>query len=93
MGLAVQVYWLLLAHTQDFPKEKYAEELRDRCEEAALDGYWVRCMKPALRSTTQGARSSPEQHHSSMSHASTGRRSRPSEIRGYPTAPSAASTS
>ena len=41
MGLSAQVYWLLLAYTQDFPKEKYAEELRDRCEEAALDGYWV----------------------------------------------------
>ena len=38
----LQVYWLLLAYTQDFPKEKYAEELRDRCEEAAMDGYWVR---------------------------------------------------
>ena len=45
------MYWLLLAYTQDFPKEKYAEELRDRCEEAALDGYWVRgssdtCSRP-----------------------------------------------
>ena len=37
-----QVYWLVMATTQDHPRDTYAEELRDRCEQAALDGYWVR---------------------------------------------------
>lgn len=36
-----QVYWLLLAMSQDQPKNTHIAELRDRCERAALEGYWV----------------------------------------------------
>jgi len=36
-----QVYWLLLAISQDRPKNTYVAELRDQCERAALEGYWV----------------------------------------------------
>ena len=38
----VQTYWLLLAVSQDQPKNKYVAELRDCCERAALEGSWVR---------------------------------------------------
>ena len=46
-----QVYWLLLAISQDNPKNKHAAEMRDRCERAALEGFWVRaCARaPPLR--------------------------------------------
>ncbi len=37
-----QVYWLLLAISQDNPKNRHAAEMRDRCERAALEGFWVR---------------------------------------------------
>jgi hypothetical protein len=37
----VQTYWLLLAISQDQPKNKHIAEARDRCEQAALEGYWV----------------------------------------------------
>jgi hypothetical protein len=37
----LQVYWLVLAHTQDHPDDKYATEFRDACERAAVEGYWV----------------------------------------------------
>jgi len=40
---AVQTYWLLLAVSQDQPKNKYVAELRDCCERAALEGSWVCC--------------------------------------------------
>lgn len=40
--LVVQTYWLLLAVSQDQPKNKYVAELRDCCERAALEGSWVR---------------------------------------------------
>lgn len=36
-----QVYWLLLAISQDQAKNIYVAELRDQCERAALEGYWV----------------------------------------------------
>ena len=48
---AMQTYWLLLAISQDQPKNKYVAELRDRCERAALEGYWVR---PLLHSSGLG---------------------------------------
>ena len=38
----MQVYWLLLAISQDQTKNTYVAELRDQCERAALEGYWVR---------------------------------------------------
>ena len=37
----MQTYWLLLAVSQDQPKNKYVAELRDCCERAALEGSWV----------------------------------------------------
>lgn len=37
----MQVYWLLLAISQDQLKNTYVAELRDQCERAALEGYWV----------------------------------------------------
>ena len=48
-----QVYWLLLAYTQDHPKDRNVIELRDRCEQAAMEGYWVslRTMHSAAPST------------------------------------------
>ena len=39
---ALQVYWLLLTISQDQVKNTYVAELRDQCERAALEGYWVR---------------------------------------------------
>ena len=38
----VQVNWLLLALVQDNPKSKHVEQLKERCEKAALEGKWVR---------------------------------------------------
>ena len=38
----LQVYWLLLAISQDQLKNNYVAELRNQCERAALEGYWVR---------------------------------------------------
>ncbi|KAK9814469.1 hypothetical protein WJX72_006450 [[Myrmecia] bisecta] len=40
LRIAVKVYWLLLAISQDHPKNKYVADLRDKCERAALEGYW-----------------------------------------------------
>ena len=40
--IVVQVYWLLLTISQDQVKNTYVAELRDQCERAALEGYWVR---------------------------------------------------
>ncbi|KAK9837506.1 hypothetical protein WJX81_007387 [Elliptochloris bilobata] len=40
LRIAVKVYWLLLAISQDNPKSKHAAEMRDRCERAALEGFW-----------------------------------------------------
>lgn len=59
---AVQVHWMMLAYTQDHPRDTYAEDLRDRCEQAALDGYWVRpgCAAPYfLRRGTKRLASGP----------------------------------
>jgi hypothetical protein len=36
-----QTYWLLLAISQDQPRNKHIAAVRDRCEMAALEGYWV----------------------------------------------------
>ena len=44
----LQTYWLLLAVSQDQPKNKYVAELRDCCERAALEGSWVRTSAAAL---------------------------------------------
>ncbi len=48
----MQTYWLLLAVSQDQPKNKYVAELRDCCERAALEGSWVREL-PCLPSACQ----------------------------------------
>lgn len=47
LRIAVKTYWLLLAIAQDQPKNKYVENLKDRCEQAALEGYW----EPPFRDT------------------------------------------
>lgn len=47
LRLAVKVYWLVLAHTQDHPNDKYAAEFRDACERAAVEGYWEPPFKDA----------------------------------------------
>ena len=41
MSATLQVYWLLAAIAQDYPKNKHVAELRDHCERAALTGSWV----------------------------------------------------
>lgn len=38
----LQTYWLLLAISQDQPRNKHVAAVRDRCEQAALEGFWVR---------------------------------------------------
>lgn len=35
-----QTYWLLLAISQDLPKDAHVAALRDACEQAALQGHW-----------------------------------------------------
>ncbi len=47
---APQVYWLLLAISQDNPKNRHAADMRDKCERAALEGFWVRgpCTRACL---------------------------------------------
>ncbi|GAB4820846.1 hypothetical protein N2152v2_007892 [Parachlorella kessleri] len=35
-----RTYWLLLAISQDQQRNKHISSLRDRCEQAALNGYW-----------------------------------------------------
>lgn len=37
----LQVFWLVLAFTQDHPGDRYSVEFRDACERAAVEGYWV----------------------------------------------------
>ena len=46
-GVGMQTYWLLLAVSQDQPKNKYVAELRDCCERAALEGSWVCQLQPS----------------------------------------------
>lgn len=36
----LQAYWLLLAISQDHPKDAHVVALRDACEQAALEGHW-----------------------------------------------------
>ncbi|KAL4540940.1 hypothetical protein Ndes2526B_g05495 [Nannochloris sp. 'desiccata'] len=40
LRVAVKTYWLLLAISQDNPLNKNVAALRDRCEQAALEGHW-----------------------------------------------------
>ncbi|BDA49060.1 probable phosphatidylinositol 4-kinase beta [Coccomyxa sp. Obi] len=47
LRFAVKTYWILLAISQDQPKNKYVSDLRDRCERAALEGSW----EPPFRET------------------------------------------
>ena len=41
LAVAAQVFWLVLAFTQDHPGDRYSVEFRDACERAAVEGYWV----------------------------------------------------
>lgn len=61
---APQVYWLLLAISQDNPKNRHAADMRDKCERAALEGFWVRgpCTRACL-SCRCGADRQKVQHH------------------------------
>ena len=54
-ALCVQVYWLLNAIAQDHPKLKGAAELRDSCEQAALEGYWVRRLQGVWQAHAAGS--------------------------------------
>lgn len=40
LRLAVKTYWLLLAISQDQPRNTHVAQLRDWCEQAALEGHW-----------------------------------------------------
>lgn len=40
LRIAVKTYWLLLAISQDNPRNRHVSTLRDRCEQAALEGHW-----------------------------------------------------
>ncbi|PRW56340.1 phophatdylinositol 4-kinase [Chlorella sorokiniana] len=40
LRIAVKTYWLLLAISQDQPKNTHVAALRDACEQAALEGHW-----------------------------------------------------
>ncbi|KAK2076370.1 hypothetical protein QBZ16_000895 [Prototheca wickerhamii] len=40
LRIAVKTYWLLLAISQDNPTDTHVIALRDRCEQAALEGTW-----------------------------------------------------
>jgi hypothetical protein len=40
LRIAVKTYWLLLAISQDNPQNANVAALRDRCEQAALEGHW-----------------------------------------------------
>ncbi|KAK9865441.1 hypothetical protein WJX84_000186 [Apatococcus fuscideae] len=40
LRVACKVYWLLLAISQDQPRNRHVADLRDACELAALNGYW-----------------------------------------------------
>ncbi|KAL4457452.1 hypothetical protein ABPG75_012317 [Micractinium tetrahymenae] len=40
LRIAVKAYWLLLAISQDHPKDAQVVALRDACEQAALEGHW-----------------------------------------------------
>jgi len=37
----LQTYWLLLAISEDNPRDEHVSMLRDACEQAALEGHWV----------------------------------------------------
>ncbi|RMZ54893.1 hypothetical protein APUTEX25_000410, partial [Auxenochlorella protothecoides] len=40
LRIAIKTYWLLLAISQDNPHDLHVIALRDRCEQAALEGTW-----------------------------------------------------
>ena len=40
LRIAVKTYWLLLAISQDLPKDTHVVAFRDACEQAALEGHW-----------------------------------------------------
>ena len=40
LHVAVKTYWLLLAISQDNPRNTHVAGLRDRCEQAGLEGHW-----------------------------------------------------
>ncbi|GMH36264.1 hypothetical protein BSKO_04132 [Bryopsis sp. KO-2023] len=40
LRIAVKVFWLFRAICQDQPKNRHAHDMRDKCERAALNGYW-----------------------------------------------------
>ena len=40
LRIAVKTYWLLLAISQDNPKNTHVAALRDHCEHAGLEGHW-----------------------------------------------------
>ena len=46
LAVAAQVFWLVLAFTQDHPGDRYSVEFRDACERAAVEGYWVEPLPP-----------------------------------------------
>lgn len=56
----LQTYWLLLAISQDLPKDAHVAALRDACEQAALEGHWQLPFKqsrlPAPLSVSPGKR-------------------------------------
>eukprot|EP00887_Chlorella_sp_A99_P002805 scaffold6.g2805.t1 len=67
LRLAVKTYWLLLAISQDQPRNQHVATLRDCCEQAALEGHWdlpfrdSRLLMSPVRSrvSLQGAMSPP----------------------------------
>jgi phosphatidylinositol 4-kinase len=40
LNIAVKVYWILLAISQDKPNDELIAKLRDQCELAGLEGHW-----------------------------------------------------
>lgn len=58
LRIAVKTYWLLLAISQDNPKNTHVAALRDKCEQAALEGHWDLPFKDArLPSPIKNSRS------------------------------------
>jgi len=41
LRIAVKTYWLLLSRSQDCPENTHLQQLRDRSEQAALEGTWA----------------------------------------------------
>eukprot|EP00889_Picochlorum_renovo_P000084 jgi/Picre1/27114/NNA_000084.t1 len=47
LNIAVKIYWILLAISQDRPGDEGLAKLRDRCELAGLAGHWQLPFKDA----------------------------------------------